>query len=203
LRERARASIASHALRPLLVASLVLATIAGIARSDQQSAAMQGSTAVSPANSAYVADAGETGVIPARHRTDLPTRGLPMFRAASSSPRVISGVIADEPIIGGAPDTAPLPTPEQRPTRPSTDVTASAHPNATKSAARRTKAPAPAYTATIDEAPLVTIQAAPLFGRDAASASRESLPSPVAARNCTQSVAALGLCRAESSEHDR
>ena len=106
VRDHARRSMATHALRPLLFASLVLATVAGIARSDQQSSAMQKSAAASLAGPAYVADAGEATLMPSRHRTDLSSHGI---RAASGSSRVISGVIADEPVAAVSNSALPAP----------------------------------------------------------------------------------------------
>ena len=201
-------SAASHNTHPLLVAALLIAVAAGIFRGDEQASSLDTTPTVSLAGATLVADTAGSSRVNEQRTSDVPT-----LRAATRSPRAISGAIEYAPASTFAgdmqqeaatqdaattasiatlqPSTEPVVAPPAVAETASVDTFGTARPSTPRAVARRTRPPARGQRTASDDNALLALPRAPLWSDEHRSVSEA--PSYPATR-CTPGVAALGLC---------
>jgi hypothetical protein len=178
-----RRARSSHKTRRLFVASVVLVAAAGVFAGDQHESA-RSSTNVSDAMPARFAEAATASQAAQQLRVDsMSVRKAPI----PASPRATSGAIGNLPAsqLSLALPAATMTSDGTRAASTSNVATTAMESPGTRGAPHR------ALTRVMTES--VT--------REPASEPVESLPYPIAPGRCTQSVAALGLCRGQDIAH--
>ena len=178
---RIRYARSSRKTRRLFVASIVVLSAAGVFAGDQHESA-RSPTNLSHAMPARFAEAATASQAAQQLRVgSMPVRTDPI----AASPRSTSGAIANLPAVSLAPPTATVTSDGTRaPSRSNVTTTAMERPEI-RGAQHR--APAGAMAQSVPPEPT--------------SVPVESVPYPIAPARCTQSVAALGLCRGQDIAH--